>query len=229
MQLEKERDVAAAAKGELDARMAVRATRAARAEPALSDTHALPLAFMVAKQDKEEAEARLARLQVEHLDVVQRFMNFKAAESERVRLHALTCPASGHQAHHDARASAVRLRAPQLNEIQKLHEEVATARAAAAAAAAAAALAGVTAPSQPGTPSAVASSADSALPSLLVEDAAAGGAAEPAAPQLPSCARHTLRANAGATHALSFSPNCVMLATAGEDKVVNVRPCSHAF
>jgi hypothetical protein len=37
-------------------------------------------------QDKEEAESRLARLQVEHLDLTQRFMEYKAAESARVRL-----------------------------------------------------------------------------------------------------------------------------------------------
>jgi len=36
-------------------------------------------------QDKEEAESRLARLQVEHLDLTQRFMEYKAAESARVR------------------------------------------------------------------------------------------------------------------------------------------------
>ena len=93
----------------------------------------------------------------------------------------------------------------QLNEFQKLHEEVTAAKASAAAAThatAAAAAGGV--PLGPATPD-------------------GGGAGEGAAAAaaatvpLPRVARHTLRAAAAATHALAYSPNGAMLATASED------------
>ena len=96
-QLEREKAVAAAASGELEARLAARALlrpRPWRHHHAAPRSLFLPPCLCCAAQDKEEAESRLARLQVEHLDLTQRFMEYKAGESARVRppLAFLICP-----------------------------------------------------------------------------------------------------------------------------------------
>jgi len=157
---------------------------------------------------------------VEHLDLTQRFMEYKAGESARVRLHSVgfsLCFAlfrfRFYPLEHCGGFMLMRHPRHQLNEIQKLHEEVTVAKAGAAAAAAAA----------------VASAAAAAGGAPLGPPTPDGGAAAAAAQRpLPRAARHTLRAAACATHALAYSPNGAQLATAGEDKSINVRACARA-